>query len=122
MTTLTISRILAIPLTARMAAGTRTAQGVYDHVSIVLVEVRTTDGITGYGECLGRFGARAYAGFINEVLAPKLVGGSAFDIKDATVCTDSAFGSGMSIRIAFKAGDKARGPGTRGIGLLGIFR
>lgn len=81
MNSLTIASVTAIPLTARMQAGTRTSQGVYDHVSIVLVEVRTTDGITGYGECLGRFGARAYAGFINEVLAPKLAGGNAFDIR-----------------------------------------
>ena len=57
----------------RFEAGTRTSQGVYDHVSIVLVEIKTTDGITGYGECLARFGARAYASFINEVLAPKLL-------------------------------------------------
>ncbi len=81
MTTLTISSIVAIPLQAQMEAGTRTAQGVYDHVSIVLVEIKTADGITGYGECLARFGARAYASFINEVLAPKLLGGNAFDIR-----------------------------------------
>lgn len=66
---LTITGVVAIPLTASMQAGTRTSQGVYNQVSIVLVEVRTQDGIVGYGECLGRFGARAYAGFINEVLA-----------------------------------------------------
>lgn len=78
---LTISAVRAIPLTARMQAGTRTSQSVYDKVSIVLVEVRTTDGIVGYGECLGRFGALAYAGFINEVLAPLLLGRNAFDIR-----------------------------------------
>lgn len=78
---LTISAVRAIPLTARMQAGTRTAQAVYDKVSIVLVELRTTDGIVGYGECLGRFGAPAYADFINTVLAPLLLGRSAFDIR-----------------------------------------
>lgn len=78
---LTISAIVAIPLTAQMQAGTRTSQGVFGDVSMVLVEVRTADGITGYGECLGRFGARAYASFINEVLAPRLLGASAFDIR-----------------------------------------
>jgi len=78
---LTISSVLAIPLTAAMQAGTRTSQGVYDKVSIVLVELRTSDGVVGHGECLGRFGASAYAGFINEVLAPLLVGQSAFDIR-----------------------------------------
>jgi galactonate dehydratase len=78
---LTISTVRAIPLTAQMQAGTRTSQAVYDKVSIVLVELHTTDGIVGYGECLGRFGAQAYASFINEVLAPLLLGRSAFDIR-----------------------------------------
>ena len=78
---LTISSVLAIPLTAEMQAGTRTSQGVYNKVSIVLVEVRTSDGVVGHGECLGRFGAPAYASFINEVLAPLLVGQNAFDIR-----------------------------------------
>ena len=78
---LTIAAVEAIPLTARMPAGTRTSQGVYDAVSIVLVKVRTVEGVVGVGECLGRFGARAYASFIDEVLAPRIVGGSAFDIR-----------------------------------------
>ena len=81
MTQLTISALRAIPLTAAMQAGTRTAQGDYGRVSMVLVEIETVDGVTGYGECLGRFGARAYASLINEVLAPLLLGQSAFDIR-----------------------------------------
>ena len=81
MTDLKISAVRAIPLTAQMQAGTRTSQGVFGAVSIVLVEVRSVDGIVGYGECLGRFGARAYAELINEVLAPRLLGQSAFDIR-----------------------------------------
>jgi D-galactarolactone cycloisomerase len=78
---LAISSVRAIPLTASMQAGTRTSQGDFGAVSIVLVEVRSVDGLVGYGECLARFGARAYALFINEVLAPKLVGQCAFDIR-----------------------------------------
>lgn len=81
MSDLTISAVRAIPLTAQMQAGTRTSQGVFNAVSIVLVEVRTADGILGYGECLGRFGARAYAELINEVFAPRLLGQSAFGIR-----------------------------------------
>ena len=81
MTDLTISAVRAIPLTAQMQAGTRTSQGDFGAVSIVLVEVRTADGLVGYGECLGRFGARAYAELINTVLAPRLLGQSAFDIR-----------------------------------------
>ena len=78
---LTLSSVRAIPLTASMQAGTRTSQGDFGAVSIVLVEVRSADGVVGHGECLARFGARAYALFINEVLAPKLLGQSAFDIR-----------------------------------------
>ena len=78
---LPISAVRAIPLTAHMQEGTRTSQGVFGAVSMVLVEIRTADGITGYGECLARYGPRAYAGFINEVLAPMLLGHSAFDIR-----------------------------------------
>ena len=78
---LTLSSVRAIPLTASMQAGTRTSQGDFGAVSIVLVEIRSADGVVGHGECLARFGARAYALFINEVLAPKLLGQSAFDIR-----------------------------------------
>ena len=81
MTDLIISGVRAIPLTAQMQEGTRTSQGAFGAVSIVLVEVRTADGIAGYGECLGRFGARAYAELINEVFAPRLLGQRAFDIR-----------------------------------------
>ncbi len=81
MRNLPISAVRAIPLTASMQAGTRTSQGDFGAVSIVLVEVTTVDGLRGYGECLGRFGARAYASLINEVLAPKLLGQSALDIR-----------------------------------------
>ena len=78
---LTIASIRAIPLTAPMQSGTRTSQATYDKVSIVLVELRTTDGIVGWGECLGRFGATAYADFINSVLVPLLLGQDAFAIR-----------------------------------------
>ena len=81
MNTLAITEVRAIPLTANMQQGTRTSQGVFGAVSIVLVEIKTTDGITGYGECLARYGPRAYASFINEVLASRLLGQSAFDIR-----------------------------------------
>ncbi len=81
MSDLTIGRVEAIPLTASMQEGTRTSQGVYGDVSMVLVRIETAEGIVGWGECLGRFGPRAYASFINEVLAPRLVGDSAFDIR-----------------------------------------
>jgi galactonate dehydratase len=81
MTNLMIQRVTAIPLTARMPDGTRTSQGDFGAVSMVLVQVETADGVVGYGECLGRFGPLAYARFIQDVLAPKIIGQSAFDIR-----------------------------------------
>jgi L-alanine-DL-glutamate epimerase-like enolase superfamily enzyme len=81
MTDLIIQRVKAIPLTARMPDGTRTSQGDFGAVSLVLVQVETADGVVGYGECLGRFGPLAYAQFIQDVLAPKLIRQSAFDIR-----------------------------------------
>ena len=81
MSDLSIASVRAIPLTASMQEGTRTSQGDYGKVSIVLVEIRSVDGLVGHGECLARFGARAYALFIDEVLAPRLLGQSAFDIR-----------------------------------------
>jgi len=71
MTNLIIQRVTTIPLTARMPEGTRTSQGDFGAVSMVLVQVETADGVVGYGECLGRFGPVAYARFIQDVLAPR---------------------------------------------------
>ena len=81
MTDLIIKRITAIPLTARIQEGTRTSQGDFGAVSMVLVEIETSEGLLGYGESLGRFGPVAYAEFIHNVLAPKIMGQSAFEIR-----------------------------------------
>jgi galactonate dehydratase len=76
-----ISDVIAHPLTCTLATPQRTGHAEYKAVSMVLVEVRTDAGITGFGECLGRFGPTAYAEVIERLLKPLLVGGDALAIK-----------------------------------------
>lgn len=74
MTARRIDRIVSHPLRATLAKAQRTSQGDYPAIEIVIVEVVTSDGITGFGEGLARRGAAAYARFIDEVLTPRLIG------------------------------------------------
>jgi L-alanine-DL-glutamate epimerase-like enolase superfamily enzyme len=76
---LTITEVLAHPLRARLPTVQVTSQGDWPALEIVAVEIRTASGLTGIGEVLGRRGALGYAAFINDALAPKLVGRSAHD-------------------------------------------
>lgn len=76
---LTIRAVLAHPLRAPLPTPQVTAQGDWPALEIVVVEVVTESGLSGLGEVLGRRGASAYAGFIREVLAPRLIGRSAHD-------------------------------------------
>src|SRR3712207_2768572 len=73
---LVIERVHAHPLQARLPKTQRTSQGDYATVEILVVEVETRDGLVGIGEGLARRGARAYAGFVDEILAPSLIGRS----------------------------------------------
>lgn len=73
MTARRIDRIVSHPLRATLAKAQRTSQGDYPAIEIVIVEVVTSDGITGFGEGLARRGAAAYARFIDEVLTPRLI-------------------------------------------------
>jgi L-alanine-DL-glutamate epimerase-like enolase superfamily enzyme len=75
-----IADIIAHPLTQKLPTPTETSWGRYDAVSIMLVEVRTTTGLTGYGETLARFAPRAYAELVERALKPRLVGRDALDI------------------------------------------
>ena len=75
-----ITDVIAHPLTQKLPQPTITSWGRYEHVSIVLVEVRTDAGITGVGECLARFAPRAYAELIESALKPRLVGQPAASI------------------------------------------
>jgi galactonate dehydratase len=57
-----------------------TSWGAYTAVSMVLVEVRTNEGIVGVGETLARFSPKAYAELIETSLKPRLVGQDPRDI------------------------------------------
>jgi galactonate dehydratase len=71
---LLIRRVATHPLRATLAKVQRTSQGDYPAIEIVVVEVETEDGLTGWGEALARRGARGYAALIEEALAPQIVG------------------------------------------------
>ena len=74
-----IERVTTHPLRAVLPTPQKTSQAVYNAIEIVVVEIDTAGGIVGWGECLARRGARAYADFIDTVLAPVLVGQDALD-------------------------------------------
>jgi galactonate dehydratase len=74
MTARSIARIKSHPLRATLAKAQRTSQGDFPAIEIVVVEVTTSDGMTGVGEALARRGAAGYARMIDEVLTPRLIG------------------------------------------------
>ncbi|WP_276199385.1 mandelate racemase/muconate lactonizing enzyme family protein [Chelatococcus sp. XZ-Ab1] len=74
-----IARVEVHPLRATLPTAQRTSQGDWTTVEIVVVEVETDQGLVGFGECLGRRGAAAYARFIEGVLTPRIVGEDALD-------------------------------------------
>jgi galactonate dehydratase len=76
-----ITDVIAHPLTQNLPNPTVTSWGTYSQVSIVLVEVRTDQGLVGVGETLARFAPKAYAELIETLLKPRLVGQDARDIR-----------------------------------------
>lgn len=76
---LIIREVLAHPLRARLPRVQVTSQGDWPALEIVVVELVTESGRRGLGEVLGRRGAPAYAAFIEQALAPRLLGRSAHD-------------------------------------------
>jgi len=75
-----ITDVIAHPLSQTLPRPTVTSWGKYTDVSICLVEVRTSAGITGVGEALARFSPKAYAELIETSLKPRLVGQNPTDI------------------------------------------
>lgn len=69
---------MAHPLRAALPRTQRTSQADYAAVEILVVEVETRCGLVGIGEGLARYGARGYAAFVDEILAPRLVGRDAW--------------------------------------------
>jgi galactonate dehydratase len=77
---ITITDVIAHPLSQTLPQPTITSWGRYDVVSICLVEIRTDAGITGVGEALARFSPKAYAELIETSLKPRLIGRNPTDI------------------------------------------
>lgn len=77
---ISITDVIAHPLTQTLPQPTVTSWGKYSEVSIVLVEVRTDAGIVGVGETLARFAPKAYAEAIETLLKPRLIGQNPTDI------------------------------------------
>jgi len=78
-TALIIDRIVAHPLRAALSKPQRTSQGEYAAIELVVVEIVTRDGLTGWGEGLARRGVRGYATLIEQVLVPAIIGKDAWD-------------------------------------------
>ncbi len=76
---LTIERVVAHPLRARLPQPQRTSQGEYATIEMVVAEVVVTGGLTGWGEGLARRGVAGYARLIDDVLAPAVIGRDARD-------------------------------------------
>ena len=75
-----ITDVVAYPLTTPIDDDQqRTSQGSFGTISIVVVEVRTDAGLTGYGEALARYSPLTYATLIDEQLKPRVVGCDPFD-------------------------------------------
>lgn len=74
-----IDRIIVHPLRARLPTPQRTSQGDYTAIGLIVVEVITADGLTGWGEGLARDGLRGHAAFVTDTLAPVVIGRDARD-------------------------------------------
>ena len=75
-----IESVRARVLAARAQRGVTFAIGPYDVYTLVLVEVRTDDGLVGYGEAIARRGAAMTRAAVEDLLAPAIVGRAAEDI------------------------------------------
>lgn len=75
-----IESVRARVLAAQPEQGVVFALGAYDVFTLVLVEVRTDDGLVGYGEAIARRGAEMARNAVESLLAPVLVGKDARDI------------------------------------------
>ncbi|MGE0310321.1 MAG: mandelate racemase/muconate lactonizing enzyme family protein [Lautropia sp.] len=74
-----IATVRTHPLRVRLDQAQRTSMGDWSSLEIVVVEITTESGETGFGECLARKGSPAYANFIDTVLAPLLIGENLLD-------------------------------------------
>lgn len=80
-----IASVDADLLIARPQRGVSFGIGDYSEFPLVLVTVKTEDGMTGYGEALARRGPEMTAAAVKSLLAPVLVGRNAGNIGGAWV-------------------------------------
>jgi galactonate dehydratase len=76
---LVIDRVVAHPLKCRLPVTQVTGARAFPEIELVVVEVTTRCGVTGWGECLGRTGSVAYAAAVEALLAPAVIGEDARD-------------------------------------------
>jgi D-galactarolactone cycloisomerase len=76
-----ITGVRTYPLTVPVGDLQRTSQGSFGTISILVVVVETDAGITGVGEALARYGPKAYAELVNDLLAPKIAGLDPFAVE-----------------------------------------
>ncbi len=74
-----IESVRTIPLLVTLDQAQRTGVATYTKLGIVLVEVRSDNGIVGYGECLARYSPRIWAAIVEDLLAPLVIGADPFD-------------------------------------------
>jgi D-galactarolactone cycloisomerase len=78
----TIQSVTAIPIEAPLDADAQvTAFGPRLKASALLVEIRTRDGVVGYGEALARYSLRSYKTLVDDLLAPRLIGRNPFHVE-----------------------------------------
>ncbi|MBM6596374.1 mandelate racemase/muconate lactonizing enzyme family protein [Microvirga pudoricolor] len=76
---LTIKSVRAHPLSVRLAVPQKSSKGAHQISEILVVEVETTDGIIGLGEGFCRISSRLHAAFVDQLLAPRIIGRDARD-------------------------------------------
>ena len=74
-----IESVRSIPLLVTLDSPQRTGVATYTKLATNLVEIRSDDGIVGYGECLARYSPRIWAGIVDDLLAPLVLGADPFD-------------------------------------------
>jgi D-galactarolactone cycloisomerase len=77
-----IVSVKALPLVAPLDVEIqKTAIGSRKEAALVLVEVRTDDGLVGYGEALARYSLRSHVSIIEDLLAPIVIGQDPFEVE-----------------------------------------
>jgi galactonate dehydratase len=72
--------VVAHPLRATLPRAQTTSQGDWPSLDIAVVEVVTDEGVTGWGEVLGRASSVAYAAIVDRLLKPAVVGRDPLEI------------------------------------------